>query len=140
MLEWRTGPRAGDVDAVRRLVASTGFFSADEVEIAAELVAERLGKGSASDYRFILAERDGRLAGYACFGPIPGTDRRHDLYWIAVGPDLQGKGLGRLILERAERAAAATGAVRLYVDTSTNELYAPTRAFYRRAEIGRAHV
>src|SRR3546814_3986630 len=41
--------------------------------------------------------------------------------------------LGRLILERAERAAAATGAVRLYVDTSTNELYAPTRAFYRRA-------
>lgn len=131
-ISWRSEVQAGDVDLVRRLVASTGFFTAEEVEIAAELVAERVEKGPASGYHFVVAEREGRLAGYACYGPIPGTDGRHDLYWIAVAPDIQGRGLGREILERTEADAAAQGAARLYVDTSTSAHYAPTRAFYKR--------
>ncbi|MFN4089308.1 MAG: GNAT family N-acetyltransferase, partial [Alphaproteobacteria bacterium] len=131
--EWRTEPAEADIDAVRRLVASTGFFTAEEIDIAAELVAERVRRGPASGYHFVVASRDGRLVGYACFGDIPGTTGRHDLYWIAVDPDLQGLGLGREILRRAEEEATRQGAARLYVDTSTSARYAPTRAFYRRA-------
>lgn len=131
-LQWRTEVLPGDVDAIRRLVASTGFFTAEEVEIAAELVTERAEKGAASGYAFVVAERAGRLVGYACYGNIPGTDRRYDLYWIAVAPDMQGKGLGREILRRTEQDVRAAGGARLYVDTSTSEHYAPTRAFYKR--------
>src|SRR5690606_11803036 len=124
--------RPGDSDAIRRLVASTGFFSEEEVEIAAELADERMEKGAESGYAFLLAESEGRIVAYACYGPLPGTDRRYDLYWIAVSPELQGKAVGRKVLERTEAAAATAGATRLYVDTSTSPRYAPTRAFYRR--------
>ena len=61
------GPR------VRRLVEITGFFHPEEVDVAEELVVERLKKGAASGYHFVMADHYGRLAGYACFGPIPCT-------------------------------------------------------------------
>src|SRR3546814_14393271 len=54
----------------------------------------------------------------------------HDLYWIAVHPDRQGRGFGHRILARAEAAMRRAGAQRIYIDTSTSERYAPTRAFY----------
>ena len=85
---------AHDVGRVRSLVTSTGFFSAAEVEIAGELVTERLTKGIRSGYHFVLAERGSDLVAYACYGPIDGTDGSFDLYWIAVSPEEQGKGLG----------------------------------------------
>jgi acetoin utilization deacetylase AcuC-like enzyme/ribosomal protein S18 acetylase RimI-like enzyme len=118
------GPR------VRRLVDITGFFHPEEVDVAEELVEERLQKGAASGYHFIMADYYGRLAGYACFGPIPCTDASYDLYWIAVHPDFQGRGLGRRLLAEAERRIKAAGGRRIYVDTSQRVQYASTRAFY----------
>jgi GNAT superfamily N-acetyltransferase len=129
-LVWREAVRAEDAEAVRALVAATAMFTAEEVDIAVELVTERLAKGPASGYEFVLAEAGGRLAGYACYGPTPATVGTIDLYWIVVSPDLQGQGLGRAILARTEIAARRIGGERLYVDTSSQEKYAPTRAFY----------
>jgi acetoin utilization deacetylase AcuC-like enzyme/GNAT superfamily N-acetyltransferase len=128
---WRFAARREDIEKVRSLVAATGFFSAEEQAIAAELVAERVSRGAASGYHFIFAERDGRLDGYACFGPIAGTEDGWDLYWIAVHPDLQGRGLGREIIRRAEDLMERQGARAIYVDTAGREQYAPTRRFYR---------
>ncbi len=121
---------AEDAERVRRLVDITGFFHPEEVAVARELVEERLAKGEASGYHFILAEHFGRLAGYACFGPIPCTDASYDLYWIAVHPDFQGRGLGRRLLAESERRIKAAGGRRIYVDTSQRVQYASTRAFY----------
>ena len=131
-LVWRTEVRPSDAEAVRAIVASTGFFSAVEVDIAVELVEARLADGDASGYFFLLAEQDGRVVGYACYGPIAGTVKRYDLYWIAVDAGRQRVGLGSLILRQAEKAAAALGAARIYVQTSTRPQYQPTRAFYDR--------
>jgi hypothetical protein len=64
-----------DPRAVRDLTASTGFFSDEEIAVAVELIEARLAQGLASGYRFIFAERAGRLEGYVCFGPIPLTRR-----------------------------------------------------------------
>ena len=119
-----------DAERIARLVRITGFFNEAEVEIAAELVQERLAKGDASGYHFILAEHYGRLAGYACYGPIAGTAASFDLYWIAVHPDYQGKGLGRRLLTDTERLIKRDGGTRVYVDTSQRVQYASTRAFY----------
>jgi acetoin utilization deacetylase AcuC-like enzyme/GNAT superfamily N-acetyltransferase len=121
-----------DVDTIRRLVASTDFFTAAEVDIAVELVTERLSRGRASGYEFILAREGDRTLGYACFGPTPATEGSYDLYWIVVDSDQQRGGIGRQLLEQTEIAIRALGGVRLYADTSSQEKYAPTRAFYRR--------
>jgi len=130
-LEWRSAVMAHDVGRVRGLVTSTGFFSAAEVDIAGELVAERLTKGIRSGYHFVLAERGPALVAYACYGPIDGTDGSFDLYWIAVSPEEQGKGLGAQVYARAEAAMRRAGAKRIYADTSSSDRYAPTRGFYQ---------
>jgi ribosomal protein S18 acetylase RimI-like enzyme len=121
-----------DPAAIRELTAATGFFSDEEVAIAGELAEARLAQGLASGYRFILAERDGRLDGYVCFGPIPLTRASFDLYWIVVRPSAQRSGLGRWLMAMAEAAIAGLGGSAVYVDTSTRPQYAPTRAFYNR--------
>jgi acetoin utilization deacetylase AcuC-like enzyme/GNAT superfamily N-acetyltransferase len=130
-LEWRSAVMAHDVGRVRSLVTSTGFFSAAEVDIAGELVTERLTKGIRSGYHFVLAERGPSLVAYACYGPIDGTDASFDLYWIAVAPEEQGKGLGAQVYARAEAAMRRAGAKRIYADTSSSDRYAPTRGFYQ---------
>lgn len=127
---WREAVRVEDIESVRMLVAGTAMFSAAEIDIAAELVMERIEKGRASGYEFVLVEEGGKLAGYACYGPIPGSETSYDLYWIAVNADRQGRGLGREILARAEEAMRRRGARQVYADTSTSERYAPTRGFY----------
>jgi ribosomal protein S18 acetylase RimI-like enzyme len=128
---YREDVRTGDREVVGRLVRATGFFSEEEAAIAEELVDERLAKGEASGYFFLFAEERGRFLGYTCFGPIPGSVHSYDLYWIAVAPEAQGRGLGKKLMAESERIMAERGARRVYADTSSRLLYEPTRAFYR---------
>jgi D-alanine-D-alanine ligase len=127
---FREEVKPGDRQAVGRLVRATGFFSEEEADIAVELVEERLAKGDASGYFFLLAEEGDRLLGYTCFGPIPGSAHNFDLYWIAVDPGEQGRGVGRTLMAASERIMAGCGARRLYADTSSRPQYESTRTFY----------
>lgn len=129
---WRQTVHGSDLAAIRSLVAATGMFTPAEVDIAVELVAERLEKGPASGYEFLIAERDERIVGYACFGPTPATVGTFDLYWIVVSPDCQGHGIGQALLDRVEQSARGMGAQRLFAETSSQEKYTPTRTFYGR--------
>ena len=124
--------RPEDAAAVRDIVASTGFFRPDEVEVAVELVTERLARGDASGYHFVLMEDAGQVAGYACYGPIACTVGSFDLFWIAVHESRRGLGLGRVLMREAEARIAAMGGRRVYVETSGKAQYAPTRAFYEK--------
>ena len=100
--------------------------------MAVELVRERLDKGEKSGYYFIFGETDGTMAGYACYGPIAGTQCSFDLYWIAVDNGMRGGGIGSLLLKKAEAAILGMGGGRVYVETSSRDQYEPTRAFYLR--------
>jgi len=122
--------RASDREAVRALLDSTGFFNPEELQVAMELVDDRLAHGEASHYRFLVAELDGAVVGYACWGPILGTAESADLYWIAVDQSTQGRGVGRALLDEAERWIAAEGRTRVYLETAGRAQYQPTRAFY----------
>ncbi len=70
------------------------------------------------------------MVGYACYGPIACTIGSFDLYWIAVHPSQQCRGLGRLLMQAAEERIAAAGGRHIYVETSSREQYHPTRTFY----------
>lgn len=129
---FRTNVRLEDVDTVRRIVTSSGFFYRDEVEVAASLVEERLKVGTASGYHFLFAEEKGTVVGYACFGPIPCTGFSYDLYWIALAGPRRGQGLGSTIMTRCEEMVLTMGGTRLYVETSSRPQYDPTRRFYER--------
>jgi GNAT superfamily N-acetyltransferase len=116
---------------VRRLVASSGFFTAEELQVAVELVEDHLDRGLAGGYHFLFAELDGIPVGYTCFGPIACTKSSYDLYWIVVHNDLRGLGVGRKLLSECLQAIARLGGTRVYVETSSRAQYGPTRSFYR---------
>ncbi len=131
-LALRADVRPEDPPRIRRLVAATGFFSLEETQVAGELAEERLATGDKSGYHFLLAERGGQLVGYTCFGPVPMTESSFDLYWIAVQPECQGKGVGRMLLSETQKRVRAAGGLRLYIETSLRAQYNGTRAFYEK--------
>ncbi len=97
-----------------------------------ELVDTRLEKGDASGYFFVIAEQGDQVIGYACYGHIACTIGGYDLYWIAVDPSQQGKGIGRVLIEEVEKQVRLAGGRHLYIETSGLPLYRPTRGFYER--------
>lgn len=121
-----------DPEAVRALTAATGMFRPDEVAIAVELVEDGLLKGAESDYRFRFVDGPDGLLGYACYGRVPCTLAAWDLYWIAVDPVAQGRGIGKQLVAEVESDVRASGGTALYVDTAGRDDYAPTRGFYAR--------
>jgi ribosomal protein S18 acetylase RimI-like enzyme len=128
----RTDVAASDVHQVERLVRATGMFREDETVIAVELVVDGLEKGADSGYRFAFVDGPDGLLGYACWGDTPCTLGTWDLYWIAVQPDGQGRGLGKQLVAHVEQDIRARGGRRVFVDTSGRPDYAPTRGFYDR--------
>lgn len=124
--------RREDVDHVRAITVSTGFFTMAESEVAAGLAREALEKGPESGYYFLFAEEQGLISGFACFGPTPCTEGSWDLYWIAVRNERRGLGTGRLLLAEAEKNISRYGGRKIFIETSSRDLYLPTRQFYLR--------
>jgi ribosomal protein S18 acetylase RimI-like enzyme len=128
---FRTHVRRQDADAIETLIRRTGVFNEEEIEFARELVEETLAKGEeTAGYYFLFADGEHGLEGYACLGMIPGTNRRCELYWIAVDPNARRRGLGRRLQHAAEDLARDLDAVYLIAETSTVPAYAAARGFY----------
>jgi ribosomal protein S18 acetylase RimI-like enzyme len=123
-------------ERLEQLTRATGFFREEEVATAVELLDESLAGDD--EYRFVGAFDHDTLVGYACWGPTPGTDGTHDLYWIVVDRDRQGAGVGTQLLRDVEGRLAADGCRLVVVETSSRGDYAPTRAFYEHRGYTRA--
>ena len=129
---------------IRDILTATKVFRDEEVDVAIELFDEVFGSPLAvdrnpnyapasSDYFFLGAfTPEEELAGFACYGPTPGTDRTYDLYWIAVHPSAQGTGSGTILLNEVERRLKGQNARMLVVETSSRSDYKNTRGFYFR--------
>jgi GNAT superfamily N-acetyltransferase len=127
---FRTTPEKKDINRIREIVVSTKFFYDHEVDVAVELIEERLGKGESSGYNFVFAEVDGVTAAYSCYGLIPLTKSSFDLYWIVTHNDYRGKGIGKKLLEETYKQAREMGCTLIIAETSGLDHYAPTRRFY----------
>jgi ribosomal protein S18 acetylase RimI-like enzyme len=127
---------AGDVPLIRALAEAAGVFTAEEVRVAAA-VAETTIDGSET-YRWLIAERDGVLAGYTCFDRVPFTKSAFDLYWIAVLPEEMGSGLAQELLERTIKFIRGKRGTQLFAETSSKPAHERARAFYRGAGLEEA--
>lgn len=128
----RTRIGRDDLAPLRRITEATGFFYAEEVDVAASLAEDAIELGDASEYHFVLADAEDELKGFSCYGPIACTKRRYDLYWIVVTPEAQGTGLGTDLLRVTIDLIRREQGARLYAETSSRALYEPTRQFYLR--------
>lgn len=128
----RTTPVPEDIQSIREIVESAGFFRADEIKIAMELVVERLVKGKSSGYEFLFACQNSKPVAYSCYGLIPCTIKSYDLYWIAAHNNYRGKGIGSYLLRLTEQEIANIGGCGIYAETSSRMQYLSTRIFYEK--------
>ena len=120
---------------VEAMTRAGGVFRPEEVAVALEVFDGALGIGRKRDpdYETAGIDLEGKLAGWACWGPTPCTLGTFDLYWIVVAPESHGLGIGRALVAEMERRIA--GRARLVVvETAGRADYASTRAFYERLE------
>jgi ribosomal protein S18 acetylase RimI-like enzyme len=125
-----------DAQGVGTLLRRLSVFEPHEIAVADELVAESLGGNS--DYVINVAQEEGRdgnagaggIVGYVCHGHNPVTDAIYDVYWIAVDPTVQGRGVGRALLAHAESCVRDATGRGLIIDTSSRDIYRPARRLY----------
>jgi D-alanine-D-alanine ligase len=124
--------RPPDRQIVLSFLAETGFFRPDEIEIAREVLDAALDEGPAGHYQSFVASVNQEVVGWMCFGPTPCTIGSFDMYWIGVATPWQGRGIGRALTVFAEKAIAERGGRLIVIETSSREVYLPTRRFYER--------
>jgi len=139
-LSYRQKVLPQDPDAILQIVRSSGFFSPAEVEVAHELVCDGLANAQSSSYRFLFAQYRKVVVAYTCYGLIPATAGSYDLYWIAVTDQMRGRGLGKNLLQKTENLIRGVEGRRLYAETSSRDLYLPTRLFYEKSHYLREAV
>ncbi|MBM7113954.1 GNAT family N-acetyltransferase [Archangium primigenium] len=118
-----------DRESLASLIHRIETFSSEEKDCAVELVDLAL-QPSNRDYHILVADRDGTLVGYVCYGPTPMTEGTYDLYWIASDPKVRGQGVGASLVSRMEADLRGRQARIIRVETSATESYGPTRGFY----------
>ena len=128
--DWRNELHESDIDAIAAMVKKVGVFSEEECAIAVELAQDQMVYGENSDYLFIVASSGDHITGYTCYGRIPFTDERYDLYWIVVDPAHQKTGFATELFTRTESALRALGAKGLYAETSSRAIYISAQRFY----------
>jgi D-alanine-D-alanine ligase len=131
-ITYRQDIKPSDLSVILNIVQGSGFFSAEEVELACELATDRIEHGRQSSYQFLFAEEEGRVVGYSCYGLIPATVGSYDLYWIAVFEVMRGQGLGSGLLNKTEELIRGAGGRQIYAETSSRAQYNPTQRFYER--------
>ncbi len=123
--------RSSEVDELVSITGATGFFRPEEVEVAREVLSDAARDGESSGYAVRVAADLEGLLGYVCFGPTPGTQGAWDIYWIAVRTERQGRGIGSGLMNLAEEEIRRSSGRLIVVETSSQEMYEPTRGFYR---------
>ncbi|MFZ0430763.1 MAG: GNAT family N-acetyltransferase [Acidobacteriota bacterium] len=123
---------ARDRDAIVGLLAATGYFRPDELAIAAEVIDEAVAPRDLPHYHSYTCERAGTPIGWVCWGQTPCTLGTFDLYWLAVSPSEQGRGIGKKLMQFAESRIQQEGGRIVVVETAGRLDYAPTRGFYTR--------
>ncbi len=124
--------RPEEAEAIMDIARGVGAFDDEEVATVDELLGEYLGRGApASGYTFLSCRSDGRVIGFACYGPRALTHgNTFDLFWIAVDKGAQGRGAGGALLRRVAQEVQAAGGRLIIAETSGRANYLPTRRFY----------
>ncbi|MDA0987358.1 MAG: GNAT family N-acetyltransferase [Bacteroidetes bacterium] len=121
---------ADDKEKIVNILISTKFFTDEEVEIAKEILDIFIDEPNQKDYLIYVSEENNIVEGYVNIGKTPGTFGTFDLYWIAVDPEIQGKGVGTKLLDFAKNEIKNQNGTLIISETSSTEKYFPTQKFY----------
>jgi D-alanine-D-alanine ligase len=122
--------RLQDRPLIQGMLERSGFFRADEVLVALEVLDDALGCDLLAGYASYVIEEQNSVVGWICWGPTPLTLGTFDIYWMAVEPARKSAGLGTAMLDYAESQIRAQHGRLVIIETSGNNQYHATRQFY----------
>ncbi len=123
-----TEPR--DTPGLVEIARGTGVFRDLEIEALREVLDDYHSDNQRLGHISVSYDHEGELAGLAYYAPASMTDRAWYLYWIIVAKPLHNLGIGGILLRHAENEIRQLGGRLFVIETSSLEMYEPTRRFY----------
>ena len=115
---------------VVQILKDVNVFNDEEFMVALELIDSYLN--GETDYIIKVAvDENGLVNGYVCYGRASLADGVYYMYWIAVSPNCQRKGVGKLLLKTMEKDAISFGIRMILAETSSTDRYRDSRDFYQ---------
>lgn len=121
-----------DRETIKNILIDTNNFNDEEIKIALELIDVYLKDKEQKDYEIFVDEDANKIRGYICIGPRPLTNGTYDLYWIAVNPKVQSKGIGSGLIRFVEKYLKEKKGRLILIETSGKESYEKERKFYEK--------
>jgi ribosomal protein S18 acetylase RimI-like enzyme len=122
-----------DREKICNILVDTKNFNDDEIKIAMELIDVYIENDEQNDYEIFVDENDdGVINGYVCIGPRPLTVGTYDLYWIAVNPNVQSRGIGSKLISHIENYLKEKAVRLILIETSGKLSYEKERKFYEK--------
>jgi len=121
-----------DRNKIEKILLDTKNFNDDEIKIAMELIDIYLNNEDQKDYEIFVDCDNDVVNGYICIGPRPLTVGTYDLYWIAVNPFVQARGIGSGLIKYIEDYLKEKSARLILIETSGKQGYEKERKFYEK--------
>jgi len=122
---------AEDRKELIRIIKQQKNFLQRDIDIAIEVIDATFNPKE--DYQALAAfDTTQQMLGFISFGPIPLTENRFDVYWIAVDPKNGRHGIGTVLVREMEKQLKEAGSGHIYIETSSTEGYLPARLFYEK--------
>jgi len=120
-----------DREKILAMVKNVQYFTAEEVDVAMELLDIVLRDKKQKDYTIqCLVDHEDQPLGYVCYGPTPMTEGTYDLYWIVVDPQHQSQRVGTKLIDFFEDTVRGMNGRMILVDTSSISPYETVHRFY----------
>ncbi len=120
-----------DKPAIMLILRNISEFKPTELGVAEEVLDSYLQDPTRSGYHVFVADTGSSITGYICYGPTPLTEGTWDIYWLAVAPNEQRRGVGKALLASAEDKIKKTKGRLALIETSSKPEYERTRRFHR---------
>jgi ribosomal protein S18 acetylase RimI-like enzyme len=121
-----------DRQKIYDILVETNNFNDGEIKVAMELVDVYIGDKEQKDYEIFVDAENEVIKGYVCIGPRPLTAGTYDLYWIAVNPSVQSKGIGSGLISYIENYLIQKKVRLILIETSGKLSYEKERKFYEK--------
>jgi ribosomal protein S18 acetylase RimI-like enzyme len=120
-----------DREAIGAIAGRAEVFNPEEEATVLELFDASM-QSSDSGYAFFSAKAEGRVVGFACWGPTPLTEGTYDLYWICTDCESRERGIGRGLFDAVAAAVRSLRGRMIVIETSSSDAYLPAIRFYER--------
>lgn len=118
------------------IISRVNNFNSEDKRIAIELINHYLEYDD-GEYLIDVILSDGNVLGYVCYGQASLTKGVYEIYYIAIDPNNQGRGLGKMLMQNVEKKLVGKARM-ILLETSSDESYLATQRFY--LKIGYAEI